>query len=266
MIDCNKIKSKLESEFHLAFDVSFSNKHDNFIVRLKDTNKELFEIIVEIKNNIRLNIAAKPDQYGIDFLSLINKSSQTQRQNFCDLWDKVGEKLTLYINGISETKDSFISNQSNWKTFEVTFSKAPYYELKEDSDAEAVKYISLICGMMLSLFDYSIKGYIEGNAHEEVVTKYERNPINRELCLYLKGYKCSVCGFDFEETYGDIGKEFIEVHHAVMVSTMGENYHVDINNDLFPVCPNCHAMLHKKFPPYTVNEMKEIINKNKILK
>ena len=266
MIDCNKIKSKLENEFHLAFDISYSYKHDNFIVRLKDTNKELFEIIVEIKNNIRLNITAKPDQYGIDFLSLINKSSQTQRLNFCDLWDKVGDNLTLYINGIRETKDSFTNNQSDWKTFEVTFSKAPYYELKEDSDAEVVKYISLICGMMLSLFDYSIKGYVEGNAHEEVVTKYERNPINRELCLYLKGYKCSVCGFDFEETYGDIGKEFIEVHHTVMVSTMGENYHVDINNDLSPVCSNCHAMLHRKFPPYTIDEMKEIIERNKKIK
>ena len=117
--------------------------------------------------------------------------------------------------------------------------------------------------MMLSLFDYSIKGNIEGNAHDEVVTKYERNPINRQLCLYLKGYKCCVCGFNFEETYGDVGKEFIEVHHAKMVSTMDENYHVDINNDLFPVCPNCHAMLHRKFPPYTINEMKEIIAKNK---
>ena len=263
MIDCDKIKSRLENEFHLAFDVSYSHKHDNFIIRLKETNKELFEIIAEIKNNIRLNITAKPDQYGIDFLSLINKSSQTQRQNFCNLWDKVGDKLTLYINGISESKESFVNNQSNWKTFEVKFSKFPYYESKDNLDEEATKYISWICGMMLSLFDYSIKGYVEGNAHEEVVTKYERNPINRELCLYLKGYKCSVCGFDFEETYGEIGKKYIEVHHAVMVSTMGENYHVDINNDLFPVCSNCHAMLHRKFPPYTIEEMKENIEKKK---
>ncbi len=263
MIDCDKIKSKLENEFHLAFDVSHSSKHDNFVVRLKETHKELFEIIIEIKSDIRLNITAKPDQYGIEFLSLINKSNETQRQNFCDLWDKVGNKLALLINGISETKESFISNQSNWKTFEAKFSKVPYYESKENADDEAIKYISLICGMMLSLFEYSINGYVEGNSHEEVVTKYERNPINRELCLYLKGYKCSVCGFDFEKTYGDIGKEFIEVHHAVMVSTMGDNYHVDINNDLFPVCPNCHAMLHRKFPPYTIDEMKAIIEKNK---
>ncbi len=263
MIDCEKIKSKLESEFHLAFDISYNNKRNYFVTRLKESNKGLFEIIIEIKNEIRLNITAKPDEYGIDFLSLINESNSTKRQNFCNLWDKVGNKLTLIINGVNETKESFVNNQNEWKVFEAKFTKVPYYEAKENADDEALRYISLICGMMLSLFDYSINGYSEGNAHQELVTKYERNPINRELCLYLKGYKCSVCGFDFEKTYGEIGKEFIEVHHTIMVSTMGENYNVDINKDLFPVCSNCHAMLHRKFPPYTIEEMKEIIENNK---
>ncbi len=263
MISCESIKIKLENEFYLAFDVSYNNKYDYFIIRLKESNKELFELIVEIKNEIRLKIIAKPDEYGIDFLSLINKSNTIKRKNFCNLWDKVEKKLNLIIDGNYETKESFINNQNNWKTFEIEFSKVPYYEIKEDADDEAIKYITLICGMMLSLFDYSINGYAEGNKHEEITTKYERNFINRELSLYLKGYKCSICGFDFEKTYGKIGKEFIEVHHEVMVSDMGENYTVDILKDLFPVCPNCHAMLHRKYPPYTIDEMKEIIEQNK---
>ncbi len=264
MINCKKIKSKLEYDFHLAFDVTYSNKHDHFIIRLKESNKGLFEIITEVKNEIRLSITAKPDEYGVEFLSIINNSNSTQRQNFCNLWSNVGNKLVININGVNETKESFLNNRSDRKTFEARFSKVPYYEVKETADDEILKNISLICGMMLSLFDYSIKGYIEGNSHLEIVTKYERNPINKELCLYLKGYKCCVCGFDFEQTYGEIGKDFIEVHHVVMVSTMGENYSVDINNDLYPVCPNCHAMIHRKFPPYTINEMKDIVEKNKI--
>ena len=262
MINCEKIKSKLENEFHLAFDVSYSNKHDHFIIRLKESNKEFFQIVVEIKNGIRLTIISKPDEYGIEFLSLINKSTSIQRHNFCDLWDKIGNKLILYINDVIETKDTFITNQNTWNKFELKFSKVPYFESNDNADNEVLKHIFLICGMMLSLFDYSIMGYVEGNSHEEVVTKYERNPLNRKLCIYLKGCKCSVCGFDFEEKYGEIGKDFIEVHHAVMVSTMGEDYKVDVINDLFPVCPNCHAMLHRKFPPYTIEEMKSII-KNK---
>ena len=143
MIGCDKIKSKLENEFHLAFDVSYSNKHDNFVIRLKETDKELFEIIVEIKNNIRLNIVAKPDQYGIDFLTLINKSNRIQRENFCSLWEKIGNKLVVYIDSIIETKESFINNQNNWKTFEVKFSKVPYYESIENAADEAEELVSV---------------------------------------------------------------------------------------------------------------------------
>ena len=74
-----------------------------------------------------------------------------------------------------------------------------------------------------------------------------------------KGYKCSVCGFDFEEKYGSIGKEYIEVHHSLPVSMMGENHIVDPINELFPLCSNCHSMIHKKNPPYTIDEFKRII-------
>jgi 5-methylcytosine-specific restriction enzyme A len=28
-----------------------------------------------------------------------------------------------------------------------------------------------------------------------------------------------------------------------------------------PVCPNCHAMLHKSDPPFTIEELKEILQR-----
>lgn len=37
---------------------------------------------------------------------------------------------------------------------------------------------------------------------------------------------------------------------------------IDPISDLRPVCPNCHAMLHKKNPPYTIDELREIIHQN----
>jgi 5-methylcytosine-specific restriction protein A len=36
---------------------------------------------------------------------------------------------------------------------------------------------------------------------------------------------------------------------------MGNNYIVDPVKDLEPVCPNCHAMLHRKDPPYSIEEL-----------
>lgn len=35
--------------------------------------------------------------------------------------------------------------------------------------------------------------------------------------------------------------------------------------DLVPVCPNCHNMLHRKEPPYTVEELQKIIGSKKMV-
>ena len=34
-----------------------------------------------------------------------------------------------------------------------------------------------------------------------------------------------------------------------------DGYDVDPINDLMPVCPNCHAMLHRRTPPFSVEEL-----------
>lgn len=99
----------------------------------------------------------------------------------------------------------------------------------------------------------------EGALMEVKVNKYERNRKAREKCIELKGRKCLVCGRDFEETYGDIGKGFIHVHHLVPISSIGKEYQLDVEKDLAPVCPNCHYMLHRKNPPYTIEELQRMM-------
>lgn len=103
----------------------------------------------------------------------------------------------------------------------------------------------------------SVAEYTEGEVHEVVQNRYERNREARGKCIEAKGCKCAVCGIDFEKTYGDIGRGFIHVHHLIPISSIGEDYVIDPINDLVPVCPNCHNMLHRKAPPYTPEEMKE---------
>ena len=87
--------------------------------------------------------------------------------------------------------------------------------------------------------------------------KYERNQKARKECVAKKGYQCLVCGRDFEATYGEIGKNFIHVHHLTPISTIGKEYELNVDTDLVPVCPNCHYMLHRKDPPYTIEELKD---------
>ena len=103
--------------------------------------------------------------------------------------------------------------------------------------------------------DYYKNGYFDSEPEEDkcfeghlksvVVNKYERSSIARQKCIEHFGCKCLICGIDFEKAYGDIGKGFIHVHHLVPLHNIGKEYVVDYRRDLIPVCPNCHAMIHR---------------------
>jgi len=101
----------------------------------------------------------------------------------------------------------------------------------------------------------------EGAVHRILVNSYERNPVARRKCIEHYGAACQVCNVDFEKVYGEIGKGFIHVHHLKQISEIGEAYEVDPIQDLQPVCPNCHAMIHKRKPPYTIEEMKTLLRR-----
>ncbi|WP_223549972.1 MULTISPECIES: EVE domain-containing protein [Aestuariivivens] len=103
------------------------------------------------------------------------------------------------------------------------------------------------------------KVYTEGTPNQVLVTKYERNPFARKTCIEYYGLSCSVCKFNFEERYGELGKGFIHVHHLKQIAEIGKKCEVNPIKDLRPVCPNCHAMIHKRKTPYSINELKEKI-------
>lgn len=94
--------------------------------------------------------------------------------------------------------------------------------------------------------------FSEGSVAKVYVNSYERNRLARRACLEHHGRRCSVCDMDFGEVYGDLGAGFIHVHHLVPLSQVGAGYEVDPVADLRPVCPNCHAMLHRVSPPLDI--------------
>ena len=106
--------------------------------------------------------------------------------------------------------------------------------------------------------EVSDEDYYEGTRIKRLVNKFERDTKARDKCIEHYGAVCRACKFDFKEEYGEIGKGFIHVHHLVPISEIGKSYKVDPINDLIPVCPNCHAMIHKGKPkPFTIDEIKE---------
>lgn len=101
--------------------------------------------------------------------------------------------------------------------------------------------------------------HFEGAVMRVSVNRYERDPEARAKAIQHHGLQCQVCGFNFQTVYGALGEGFIHVHHTVPLAQVGGAYVVDPINDLRPVCPNCHAMLHKRVPPYTVDELRELM-------
>jgi 5-methylcytosine-specific restriction enzyme A len=102
----------------------------------------------------------------------------------------------------------------------------------------------------------------EGALKQVTINVYERNPEARAICIQRYGAICSVCEIDFEKKYGEIGKGFIHVHHIKPLSIC-KGYELNPVSDLRPVCPNCHAMLHKKKPePFTIDELKAFLKGN----
>lgn len=103
--------------------------------------------------------------------------------------------------------------------------------------------------------------YVEGTIKTIIVNAYERDNKARQECIRIHGLNCFVCGINFEKVYGKIGKGFIHVHHLKPISEIKKEYIINPVTDLCPLCPNCHAMAHQKNPPFSINDLKELIKK-----
>ena len=101
----------------------------------------------------------------------------------------------------------------------------------------------------------------EGAMMRVTVNRYERDPRARQEAIALHGSRCRACGLDMGEVYGDLGQGYVNIHHLVPVSEMGADYRVDPQTDLVPLCPNCHAMVHREQPPLAPDELADRIRR-----
>ena len=89
-------------------------------------------------------------------------------------------------------------------------------------------------------------GFNEGGV-DEIYGEYKvqkRNPKLREEAIRQYGYYCYVCGFNFEDVYGDFGTGYIEVHHLELLSAIKSERTLTVK-DVAVVCANCHRVLHR---------------------
>ncbi len=89
-------------------------------------------------------------------------------------------------------------------------------------------------------------------ARKNCIDHYRQNIMNGRLA-------CLVCDLDFSERYGELGEGFIHVHHLNPLSETDGIRETIPQNDLVPVCPNCHAMIHRDGKTRTIHELRQII-------
>lgn len=100
---------------------------------------------------------------------------------------------------------------------------------------------------------------MEGAVYRVSVNAYERNPEARRRCIEAHGTKCCICGFSFGVVYGDVAEGYIHVHHLRPMSEIDGEYLVDPVSDLRPVCPNCHAVIHRRIPAFSIEEARAFL-------
>jgi len=111
---------------------------------------------------------------------------------------------------------------------------------------------------------YFVEDRDEGKIRKCYTTLYERNPTNRRDAVKIHGTVCQACGFDFEKTYGEIGKDYIEVHHIKPLSEGEGPVKVNAETDLICVCANCHRMIHRrKDKVLSLKELQKLLLSNK---
>lgn len=89
-----------------------------------------------------------------------------------------------------------------------------------------------------------------------------RNRQARDECIQIHGCKCAACQLTMSDLYGEIGEGFIEVHHLKPIHLFDDAHTVDPKEDLIPLCPNCHAMIHKLDDVSDLSRLIEIIRKH----
>ena len=209
-----------------------------------------------------------------DFLSYLGLYIPAYRMPANKYYSQFNNAVKLYINKSSDFDniDSILDIDDVGVLTRILFSieNRFAYVKHDDRKAEGLKYYigylksreSVKCSTQDNKYDIKdvVEEYEEGSLLDCHGSKYERNRKARNECLEYYGYTCRVCGFDFEKQYGDIGRNFIEVHHRTEISSYsGEKHKIDHINDLIPVCSNCHSMLHRTRPTLSIDELKSFI-------
>jgi 5-methylcytosine-specific restriction endonuclease McrA len=266
------IKTQLESDYGIEITVKRINLNSSnieFLVAEKQSGclGVGFHIIMQWRH-MQLSLSTENHFVPDNIFEQWHQQLKVSLPTFLCFHNKLiemGYPPRIKVNG-NETSISSLP-ENIWLSLSIN-STGPFTEIVDDlefHEENILPPLSLFWGLVLSfasrqvIEETSPSDELEGEVTMQLHKKYERNKLNRKACIAIKGFACAVCGKKMSDIYGSIGEGFIEVHHVTPIASYGQPQHIDPARDLVPVCPSCHAMLHRKNPPYTVEELQKIL-------
>ena len=172
-------------------------------------------------------------------------------------FDAMGDGRTpmQFQNSIKNARDTFdilfqngrigwADEQGDQRTLSARFRRVhEEWEHREDRELEEF-VIRLQASVQFDTIN-PVRTRTEGGEKVYVSIRRERDPILRADAIALHGLDCMACGFNFEQFYGKIGRDFIEVHHVVPLAE-ARRRKTNPKTDLIVLCANCHRIVHRR--------------------
>lgn len=273
------ISRKLFQKFGIELLFEVRNQKEGALLILRPAGihpREGFNIIILVGWK-KLTLSFEPEDNAGELLLAMGQITARSFETFKTITKSVaseGGSMTMVINGIPVKLNNLSDCPKHWQNLQLV-TKSSFIESETDLaldrnlEDHILKWATLFFSIIVSMLpideqndaqpENNMEGLPEGAQSKIIVNRYERSRANRQICITVNGAFCNICGFNFGKLYGFEGEGYIEVHHIIPVSKLGKDYRVDPVNDLIPVCANCHAMIHKRNPPYSVDEIKLLL-------
>jgi 5-methylcytosine-specific restriction enzyme A len=227
----------------------------------------------------RVDVQVQPGSFAGELLQSMGAADEGGRRAFVAVLKACkddGGEIELAVNGLALALDDEQLWTAEWKSLTLLVRRGMLDLNQGDAEADervVATWTSRVAAAVLALLPVEpvddqespepetpeVAGLPEGAKIRVEMNRYERDRRNRAAALAIHGYSCKACGVDLSEQYGDAAAGFIEVHHTTPVSEVGPGYIINPVTDLVPLCPNCHGVAHRRSPPYTVDELREML-------
>jgi 5-methylcytosine-specific restriction enzyme A len=235
-------------EIILALDLYFSGERGS----ISKTNKKIIELS-ETLNKLPI-FESRPDAEkfrnanGValklsNFLAIDPNYLGKGMESYSNLDKKLFEE---YSSDIHQLK--FLAKEIKTVAFDPDLNRKVY----EVEDDEQTINDSVMEGQVL----YKLHKVRERDS--KIVTAKKTSTLSAIGFL-----SCEACVFNFESSYGELGKGYIECHHRTPLFHFSAQTRTTLD-DLALVCSNCHRMLHRSSAHLSIDDLKMMIRYDRL--